>query len=317
MAEGLGLRCLVIAGASVVAMSVLLRAMWNLAGSSGGRAAGRDDRREFGFPARAVRRLTGESGTATVEFVLVFPVALFICLILLQTMLVFTGNLFVNYAAYAAVRSAIVQAPVGFEGGGGELIDGGPAHEAARRAAAFALTPVSGRLKDTGTGTVAGGGDPPTDGEDGQDREDTPVTRYVSGLKSYYDTSAPAWVDNLAGDRLAYALDADNTQLTLYETRVLDNGVPEFVETAPGEAVTFGPKDPVTVGVTHRLHLSIPYASFFFADKTEDANGRGAVVTHETLGGQTPYSTVFATCTMTLEGYDTALPPLPAVERED
>ena len=119
--------------------------------------------------------------------------------------------------------------------------------------------------------------------------------------------------------RLAYAL--RHTRLIFYETRVADNGVPRFdlvSRDADGNGgAAFGPKDPVTVGVEHDFALSIPYASFVFADQTQDAAGNTVSREHTTLDGQTPYTTITAQCTMTLEGYDRNLPPLPAVEREN
>src|SRR5690606_37869617 len=52
-----------------------------------------------------------QAGTATMEFALVFPIFLFFILTLVQTSLLMVGNLYVHYAAFASVRSAIVQVP--------------------------------------------------------------------------------------------------------------------------------------------------------------------------------------------------------------
>ncbi|MEM9420263.1 MAG: hypothetical protein AAGA25_14585 [Planctomycetota bacterium] len=278
LGSDLGVRCAVIVAVGVVLLAVALRAAWVLWWARPV-AAKRSTMRQ---------RLAGESGTATVEFVMVFVPALGISLILLQTMLMFSGNLFVHYAAFVATRSAIVEAPRGELGGGGYLADeNDPAFDQAQRAAAFALAPVSGR---EGSG---GGGD---------------AIAFEAGLQAYftsYGEDAPAWVDRLAAERLAYAL--DHTTLELYETRVSDRGevVLDKQTGSSGNRIDFGPKDPVTVGVSHRLHLSIPYASALFADGT-----------HQTVAGQTAYSIVTATSTMTLEGYDVNLPELPEVERE-
>lgn len=279
LAGDVGSRCLVIAAAGVVLLAVLLRAGWVLRRGASPRGGVR----------AACARLRGESGTATVEFVLVFGPALLICLVLLQAVLMFTANLFVNYAAYAATRSAIVRAATGAEGGGGELAYGSDEFIAVRRAAAYALTPVSGKMELI-------------------DQSDF----FVRGLDGYFDNlgvGSPRWVDSLAGQRLAYAFDSENTELTLYETTVSDDGRTELTEIegrSSGGQVLYGPKDPVTIGVTHRLHLSVPYVGgLLFGDGT-----------HPTLGGESPYATVTATCTLTLEGYDRNLPPEPEVERE-
>lgn len=284
LTSDLGLRCAVIAGVGALVLAAALRAGWTLRRSA---ASWRQRLQNFRGP-------RGESGTATVEFVLVFVPGLTVCLVLLQTVLAFSGNLFVHYAAFVATRSAIVEAPNGDLGGGGLLSDDGDsAFNRVERAAAFALAPVSGRLS-------AGGGDPGA---------------FEAGLASYfreYGQDSPAWVGNLAAERLAYA--QAHTELGLYLTRVEDNGDVELdrLSSQPFIAsdddpvtVGFGPKDPVTVGVSHKLHLSIPYASAVFADGT-----------HQTVGGETAYSIVTATSTMTLEGYDVNLPELPEVERE-
>lgn len=280
--DGWGPRCVAIAAAGAVALAALLRAGASLRGLPA---------RQEGAERRSVgRRLADESGTVTVEFVLVFLPAIWICLVLLQTMLVFTGNLFVNYAAYAAARVAVVRAPDGRAGGGGALVYDSPVHDAIERAAAFAMAPVSGPLAAAGEDAAA----------------------FVSGLNAFYGADAPAWVDSLAGERLTYAL--IHTQAEFFATGVSSNGVPTFDRVPPPtgdgqepDVVELGSKDPVTVGVNHRFHLSIPYASFFFQSGE-----------HQTQGGRTtPYTNISATCTLTLEGYDRALPPLPDVEREN
>lgn len=280
LTSDLGLRCAVIAGVGAVLLAATIRGLWNLSRGPSPARPWRDALQNF----RGVR---GESGTATVEFVLVFVPALAVCLVLLQTVLAFSGNLFVHYAAYTATRVAIVEAPTGALGGGGTIRDSAEdeTYRKAERAAAFALAPVSGKLSG-GSGEPAG---------------------FVAGLNDYfdaYDQEAPNWVANVAGQRLAYAL--RHTSIDLYQTRLTAQGVRLVKLTDAGaETLSLGPKDPVTVGVNHRLHLSIPYAAAVFADGQQ-----------ETAGGRTSYTNVTATCTMTLEGYDRNLPPQPELERE-
>ena len=235
-------------------------------------------------PRQLLNRLLDDSGTATVEFTLVFAPALWICLILLQTVLMFSGQLFVHYAAYAAVRSAIVHIPSGLPGGGGDMANGDAVMQSAQRAAAYALAPVSGKSND-----LAG-----------------PPTAFVAGLQDYFDQmeqAAPNWVDRLAGQRLAYAL--AHTEAEIYIARRVDGGSYRLSRVDGDDLVYYGPKDPVTIGVKHRLHLSIPYASVFFADGKQ-----------QTAGGETAYALVRATSTLTLEGIDRQLPPTPPLERE-
>jgi len=291
MSSDLGVRCAVIAGVGVVVLAASLRAGWTLRKIRGSSCGPKPARQSV------AARLRGEGGTATVEFVLVFVPAVVVAMTLLQTVLVFSGNLFVHYAAFVATRSAIVEAPRGDRNGGGGLSSSGdPAYDRVERAAAFAVAPVSGRL------SAAGGGDP---------------VAFEAGLSAFFRDAGqtpPPWVSGLAGERLAYA--QRHTEIGLYVTRVTEGGgaeldrvsPPPFGGSADGDdnvTVGFGPKDPVTIGVSHKLHLSIPWVSGWFSDGT-----------HETLGGRTAYSVVSATSTMTLEGYDVNLPELPVVERE-
>lgn len=283
VSSDLGLRCAVVAGVGALVLAAALRALWHMSRQVPARGPwlGRlKDNFRGGLRG-------GESGTATVEFTLVFVPALAVCLVLLQTVLAFSGNLFVHYAAYTATRVAIVEAPTGAPGGGGTIRDNpdDPTYRKAKRAAAFALAPVSGKLNG-GSGEPAG---------------------FVAGLNDYFDAygqDAPDWVANVAGQRLAYAL--RHTTLDLYRTRLTADGVQLIKLTdTTGDRLDLGPKDPVTVGVNHRLHLSIPYAAAVYADGQQD-----------TAGGRTSYTNVTATCTMTLEGYDRNLPPEPTLERE-
>lgn len=272
LTSDLGLRCAVIAGVGAFIFAATVRALWLMP-------------RTAAVPWR--QRLRGESGTATVEFVLVFVPALMVCLILLQTVLAFSGNLFVHYAAYCATRLAIVEAPAAERDANGniQLAPDDPTMRHAKRAAAFALAPVSGKLD-------ASGGQP---------------AAFTAGLQDYFDAygqDSPRWVASIAAQRLAYAL--SRTTVQIYETRLFNGGVGLVRLTeAELDRLTLGPKDPLTLGVSHRLHLSIPYAAAVFANGQQD-----------TAGGRTSYTRVTATSTMTVEGVDRRLPPQPTLERE-
>lgn len=236
---------------------------------------------------RAAARLHGESGTATVEFVLVFLPGLLICLLVLQCMLLFSGNLFVHYAAFAATRSAIVNVPATGQVTRNPVAyamrAGDAAHQRAERAAAFAVAPVSGPAGSSGADAGAF-----TDG--------------LGSLYAAYDQDAPRWVGTLAGARVTYAL--RHTDVGVYRTAVDPDGRVALTDLGD-DPLALGPKDPLTLGVTHRLHLSIPVVSALFADGT-----------HATLDGDTPYARVTATCTLSLEGVDRLLPPEPALPRD-
>ena len=64
----------------------------------------------------------------------------------------------------------------------------------------------------------------------------------------------------------------------------------------------FTAKDPITARVTHDLALTVPLAGYVFADGRLDGPGGF-------------YTTVSAHYTLTNEGIDDQLPPLPALPR--
>ncbi len=234
---------------------------------------------------RRIISFGGESGTATVEFALVFPVFMFLVLILVQTTLLMVGNQFVHYSAFAAARSAISYIPSDMterDGWGRNTIkpaQGTPKYDAIRSSAYFAVMPVCGRLEDGELSTEA----------------------FVDGLSDYfasYDRDAPKWVETLAADRLQYA--AANTDVTVLETVVDGQGV-DYLQIDADEAFTFGPRDAITVRVEHRLNLSVPYVRGIFADGEHD-DGLGK------------YALVSAQYTLTNEGVD---PDLPELEPDD
>lgn len=220
---------------------------------------------------------------------MVFPIVLFLCLVLVQSTLLMVGNQFVHYAAFAATRSAIVYIPQDY-GLAGEPRNtivpaaGNAKFDAIRAAAYLAVVPVCGKLENS--------------------PEDLRTDEYVSGLNDYfasYGQDAPRWVQTLAADRLRYA--AANTDVNVLYTLVTRGEVEYFdTEDEPGGQYTFGPRDAVTVRIEHRLNLSVPYVRALFADG-EHGEGRGS------------YALVTAQYTLTNEGVDPSLPPKPELER--
>lgn len=222
-------------------------------------------------------------GTATIEFALVTPILLFFGLVLTQTTMLMAGHIFVNYSAYAAARSAIVQIPSDYADDAANWYTGGTGntkHARIRRAAIFAVAPVGGELE-------SGGGSVDAD-------------EFVESLRTYYrmngDTE-PRWLDTLTADRLRYA--AENTTVTVMTPVVdHDNHTIEYEPISPGGRHYFEARDPVTTQVVHRLNLGVPYVNRIFAD--------GA---HDDAGGR--YITLTADYTLTLEGIRDELPPDP------
>ena len=231
-------------------------------------------------------------GTATLEFTLVFPMLLFLGLLLIQTTLLMAGNLYVHAAAFAATRSAVVMIPADNTLGGeppNTIIHsaGHGKYDAIRRAAVYALVPVSGQLKSGAS---------------------TSSEAFTMGLSDFHAASGrdnPAWINNLAANRLRYAAEPVNTVITIKQTQVSSNQV-AFSDLSPSAIYMFGPKDPITVEVSHRLNLSIPLVRAVYGD------GR-----HEQTGTAGMYTQVTAQYTLTNHGISKDLPPRPAVEREE
>jgi hypothetical protein len=218
---------------------------------------------------------------------MVFPIVLFLILILVQATLLMVGNQFVHYAAFAATRSAIVYIPSDLTGVGGtgrnsiSLTNGTLKYDAIRASAYFAVMPVCGKL-DTSI-------------------ESLRTDEFISGLRDHftnYGQDAPRWVDTLAADRLRYA--AENTDIQIMRTVVTDRDV-DFEEVEVGDD-PFGPRETITVRIEHKLNLSVPYVRGFFADG-------------EHPGGRGKYALVAAHYTLTNEGVNPDLPDLPELER--
>jgi len=215
-------------------------------------------------------------GTATIEFALVMPIVLFLCLTLAQTTLAMGGNIFVQYASFAAARSAIVQIPRDLwdidEPHNTIDLDAGEKIDNIRRAAVFAVLPVAGR-SETGTAEAE---------------------QFVEGLNDHYAAygrDEPRWVERLAADRLRYA--DFNTEVILMVTIARADEETQFIALEDGRH-EFGPREPITVEVLHYLNLAVPYVWPIFADSLD---ARDTLVTSR--------------CTLTMEGIYTELPPRP------
>ncbi|MHB1157312.1 MAG: TadE family protein [Phycisphaerales bacterium] len=225
------------------------------------------------------------SGTATIEFALVLPILGFMVMAMTQTVFLMAGNLFVNYAAFAATRAAIVQIPGEYPDDPANQFTATPGrtkYDAIQHAAAFALVPVAGRQTSTSSNIS--------------------TSAYVSGLASFYSAysvNQPPWINSLAADRLRFAL--DNTTITVMTPQVNGPDV-TFIPVSGGSTHKFQPRDPITVMVAHRLNLCVPYISAIFADGyNADSAGR--------------YRLMTARYTLTNEGITDAMPPTPTLPR--
>jgi hypothetical protein len=144
----LAVKCLILIAAGVVVLLAVVLALANRRTSRRGR---------FGA-------FNGDQGgSAAIEMTLLFPFALMIFLIVIQATILFNANMVVNYAAFAATRTATTVVPM-------EILFNDPMRdenhnrvvppgegdskklEMIRRAAVLALIPVSASLTNGGDG---------------------------------------------------------------------------------------------------------------------------------------------------------------------
>lgn len=243
---------------------------------------------------------SSEHGTATIEFTLVFPILLFLSLMLLQSTLLMGGNIFVHYAAYSAARSAIVQIPSNSMNNGyppltegatdaNQLVSsfGNTKFDAIHRAAVLALVPVSGRELSITSQLID-------------------ETLYVEAMTMFfrnYGGTPPNWVERLLADRVRYAAEYTDIEVGRVE-RETESSV-AFIWMGDGETWDFKQKDAVAVRVIHDFNLSVPWASLVFADGDNDSPGPGK------------FATMTARAILTNEGIRDELPPRPDLPRID
>jgi hypothetical protein len=227
-------------------------------------------------------------GTATIEFTLVFPVLLFLIMLLTQSTLLMGATIICNHAAFAATRSAAVIVPLNYPQADepyNTIVGYQDSYKTLRirRSAVLAMLPVAGRL-EAGSNTAE-------------------AQAIVSGLRHHYNIygrEAPMWVDSLIPERLSYA--EAYTHITVLQTQVIDGQL--RLLPVQGDH-TFGPRDPITVRVTHEMNLAVPYVGLIFAD------GRHA----SGSGGSTLYTNIISQCTLPNEGIPPVLPPRPELNR--
>lgn len=235
---------------------------------------------------RPVPGSSGETGTATIEFVLVFPILLFLVLLLLQSTLVLAANFVVQQAAYAAARSAVVQVPrdLAAEPRNYIRMEGGSAkYDTIREAAWLAVMPVCGR---DNAGPIEGG-------------------QIADGVESHlraYGVAPPAWVDNFVAARARYA--GNHTEVRLRYQSQTPDGLIDFP--LVDGSWEYGPQDPIMVEVVHDLNLAVPYVRGLFADGS-----------HTTADGRGAYARVRASSTLSNQGVDDQLPEPPTIPRVD
>ena len=177
-------------------------------------------------------RARRQTGTAAIEFALLFPFAMMIILTMVQSMLMVAGNLAVHYAAYSAARSAVVWIPESLSYDEPKnvlaLSDSSEKFYHIRAAAVYAVMPVSA-------------------GKSGLGSEDPGNSNLIKeGFESFWQlsgSSAPNWVNTMLADKYRYAWNFTDVSLE-----------------DPAGGDTYGVHETVSARVTHRLYLSVPYA---------------------------------------------------------
>lgn len=231
--------------------------------------------------------LSDQRGTTSIEFALVFPILLVLSLLMVQSMMMMAGNMYVHYAAFAATRAATIEIAQDYTNRGDYEANfyapgkGSIKHERIRRAAYMALVPVSGQ-SDSGTG---------------------PAGEAVSSMTTHFSTygaNEPKWVQAMLAAKVGYA--ESNTEIELLETLVQSDNDVTF-EMLPENPYRFGIRDVITVRVIHKLNLGVPFASRFFSDGDNGAKGPGR------------YTLVTARATFTNEGVPNHLPERPDIDR--
>ncbi len=209
----------------------------------------------------------GEAGTAALEFVLLFPVALGIVLVMVQSVLLVSQNLLVHYSAYLGARAAIVWVPekVSYVEPRNVVCDpaGSEKFRRIRQAVIYGLV-------------GAGAGEAGAGGAQGGDTEDTFLQQETfERLHSLYDEPVPAWIRRTYVPKYAYV--SEYTQLELRP---------------PREGGVYGDHEDLSVTVRHTLYLSVPYANRIFS--LGDSGKR--------LPGGDYGTEVEATCTLVNQG---------------
>ncbi len=182
------------------------------------------------------RRMHAQAGTAIIEFALLLPIILFIALVLIQSSLLMGGFISVNYASYAATRSAIVMVPANTLPEPRNMVQdtiGVGASAKVNRVWLASLWPLlptgDGGYAETGTGAET-------------------LTDGLDALLGAYGRQLPNWARDRLQRKLAYVQDHTQVQLA-----------------PPVNGDIYGDNEDIRVEVRHDLFMSIPYAGRFFA----------------------------------------------------
>jgi hypothetical protein len=209
--------------------------------------------------------LRGERGVSAIEFMLLLPFLLIIMLTILQIALIVQAKFIVNYAAFCAVRSAVVVIPTKVKADGNkpeELAnqirpgdDNSQKMRAIKSAARIPCVAISPRVSGALITSVLGPSNlafPDLDVDTALD-----LTKVAIATP----TSHPgAEVLTQFAMRTPYAFLPSNTTVELTGGSV------------SGDITTYGISTGVAVKVTHRYFLAVPFASRFLGTKFNQVN---------------------------------------------
>jgi Flp pilus assembly protein TadG len=184
---------------------------------------------------------TGERGVSAIETMLLLPTLLVILLTIFQIALVVQAKFVVNYAAFCAVRAAIVfiptkeAAPEDAENAIKRSDPDSPKMTKIRHAAAFACIAVSPRFSSSLEQTTVQ-----------SNLQDYSLLAPLTAVRFMLDSSDPAVTATFV-ERAHYAYFPENTKIEI----VMPDG-------SDPSTKTFTSHEPITVRVTHRYFVVTP-----------------------------------------------------------
>jgi hypothetical protein len=189
------------------------------------------------------RFAAAEEAATALEFALVFPLFLMIVFVIWQLLILVNAAQVVSYAAFTAARSASVVIPTAVPGEGRNMLSPDPQSEknrTIRRAAAIACAPISPPLGSYVSEAGLFGGAAAIGGP-GAGVEDATTLGVLLGAA------------DLNGPRVA--------QKAMYAAEFTDVQV-----TGPTQEGRFLDDAPLTVTVSHKFYLNVPYANRLFRE---------------------------------------------------
>jgi len=248
-----------------------------------------------------------EDGQAMTEFILTFPILLFITLCIMQLSLIYTARLVVNYSAFSAARAAVVIIPQPIdsepEGSIDPTLSDGKLN-IIRNAARLTCTPISARATTVASNfyiTVAGHRIYPL----------KEIGDFIGGLLNSVGNGMNAFFDVLGlrngGKMATIAIDKYMYSYLFTQVQLLDEDFKKVESTKTYE------RGPVTVRVIHCFRLGVPIANAFFGKKfgwdlyeslgLEDFNFFGSAIDQDTASFGSGYMLeLHGDCTMHVAG---------------